>query len=170
MTQAAYGEAYQKGFGKTVRVLRSRGASVHHAEDVAQTAWLQGWQKLDQLRDEGMITSWINAIALNYYRRGMRYEARYHALTELCGHVGVDLAPLDAAKMLNFCSSADRTLFELQLGGLTTTEIARKHGVSATAIRSRFLRARRAVRARIENHASELRASSRIQELTATAA
>jgi DNA-directed RNA polymerase specialized sigma24 family protein len=170
MTDEAYGQAYQEGFGKTVRVLRSRGASKHHAEDVAQTAWLQGWQKLDQLRDEAMIVSWINAIAMNYYRRGTRYEARYLALTELCGRVGVDLAPLDAAKILNFCSSADRTLFELQLGGLTTTEIAQKHGVSATAIRIRFLRARRAVRARVENRASELRESRRLQELGAAAA
>jgi RNA polymerase sigma-70 factor (ECF subfamily) len=170
MTQEAYGQAYQKGFSKTVRVLRSRGASKHHAEDVAQTAWLQGWQKLDQLRDEGMIASWINAIAMNYYRRGSRHEARYHELPELCGHVGIDLARLDAAKILNFCSPADRTLFELQLGGLTTMEIAQKHGVSATAIRIRFLRARRAVRARVEDRASELRESSRLQELTAAAA
>jgi RNA polymerase sigma-70 factor (ECF subfamily) len=155
MTQEAYGQAYQQGFGKTVRLLRSRGASKHHAEDVAQTAWLQGWKKLDQLRDEGMIASWINAIAANYYRRGSRYEARYHALTELCGQVGVDLAPLDAAKVLNFCSPEDRTLFELQLGGLTTAEIAQKYGVSATAIRIRFLRARRAVRARVEDRALE---------------
>jgi DNA-directed RNA polymerase specialized sigma24 family protein len=169
MTDEAYGQAYQKGFGKTVRLLRSRGASAHHAEDIAQTAWLQGWQKLDQLRDEGMVASWINTIAVNFYRRGSRYEARYHALTELCGHVGVDLAPLDAAKILNFCSAADRMLFELQLGGLTTTEIAQKHGVSATAIRIRFLRARRAVRARVEDRASELRESSRLRQLTAAA-
>ncbi len=48
---------------------------------------------------------------MNYYRRGSRYEARYRALSELCGHVGVDLAPLDAAKILTFCSSADLDAF-----------------------------------------------------------
>jgi DNA-directed RNA polymerase specialized sigma24 family protein len=170
MTQEAYGQAYQQGFGRTVRVLRSRGASMHHAEDVAQAAWLQGWQKLDQLRDEGTIVGWVNAIAVNYYRRGSRYEARYQELTELCGYVGIDLAPLDTAKILDFCSPTDRTLFELQLVGLTTKEIAKKHGVSATAIRIRFLRARRAVRARVEDRAVVLRESIRGQERAVAAA
>ena len=58
-----------------------------------------------------------------------------------------NLAPLDAAKILKFCTPSDRMLFEQQMGGLTTNEIAKKHGVTATAIRIRFLRARRAVRA-----------------------
>jgi DNA-directed RNA polymerase specialized sigma24 family protein len=170
MTQEGYGQAYQKGFVRTVRILRSRGASVHHAEDVAQAAWLQGWQKLDQLRDEGMIVSWVIAIAINYHRRGSRIEARYRDLPEICGYVGVDLAPLDAAKVLNFCPPSDRMLFEQQLGGLTTKEIAKKQGVSATAIRIRLLRARRAVRARMEDRAAELREFRQSQECAATAA
>jgi DNA-directed RNA polymerase specialized sigma24 family protein len=57
MTQEGYGQAYQQGFGRTVRLLRSRGASMDNAEDAAQAAWLRGWQKIDQLRDEGMIVS-----------------------------------------------------------------------------------------------------------------
>jgi DNA-directed RNA polymerase specialized sigma24 family protein len=69
----------------------------------------------------------------------------------LCCYVGVDLAPLDAAKILNFCQPGDRKLFEYQLGGLTAKEIAKQQGVSATAIRIRLFRARRAVRARMEN-------------------
>jgi DNA-directed RNA polymerase specialized sigma24 family protein len=170
MTQEGYGQAYQVGFRKTVRVLRSRGASMNDAEDVAQAAWLQGWQKLDQLRDESMITGWVNAIAINYHRRGCRYEARFQELSEICGHVGIDLAPLDAAKILKFCSPADRMLFKQQLGGLTTQEIARHQGVSPTAIRIRFLRARRAVRARVETRAAELLEALRIQERIAAAA
>jgi DNA-directed RNA polymerase specialized sigma24 family protein len=134
------------------------------AEDVAQTAWLQGWQKLDQLRDEGMIVSWVNAIAINYHRRGCRREARYQALPEICGHVGIDLAPLDTAKILKFCRPGDRLLFEHQLGGLTTKEIATKQGVTTTAIRIRLLRARRAVRARVEDRATELRKSQPTEE------
>ena len=167
MTDEAYGQAYQKGFGKTVRLLRSRGASAHHAEDIAQTAWLQGWQKLDQLRDEGMVASWINTIAVNFYRRGSRYEARYHALTELCGHVGFDLAPLDAAKILNFCSAADRMLFELQLGGLTTKRLHRsmacprlQFGTASFGLAARCVRGWKTVRPT---------ESSRLRQLTAAA-
>jgi DNA-directed RNA polymerase specialized sigma24 family protein len=134
-----------------------------NAEDVAQAAWLQGWQKLSQLRDEGMIVSWVNTIAINYHRRGCQREARYQALTDLCGHIGIDLAPLDAARILNCCRPGDRILFEHQLGGLTTKEIAKEHGVTTTAIRIRLLRARRAVRAHVENRAEQLRRSAQHQ-------
>jgi DNA-directed RNA polymerase specialized sigma24 family protein len=164
MTHEAYGEAYQQGFRKTVRVLCSRGAPVNFAEDIAQAAWLRGWQKLDQLRDEAMIVSWVNAIAINYHRRGSQIEARYQFLPERCGHIGIDLAPLEAEKILNHCRPRDRVLFEQQMGGLTTLEIAKKQGVTATAIRIRFLRARRAVRASLEDRASELREQSRLRE------
>ncbi len=169
MTQDGYGQAYRQGFSRTVRLLRSRGASIDLAEDFAQAAWLRGWQKLDQLRDEGMVVSWVNTIALNYHRRGGQDQARFQALTEVCGHIGIDLAPLETAKILEFCRPPERTLFEQQLGGMTTQEIAQKQGVSATAIRIRFLRARRAVRAKAEGRASERRESLRIRECAASA-
>lgn len=149
MTQEAFGQAYGRGFAKTVRLLRCRGASPHDAEDLAQAAWLRGWQKIDQLRDTGMIGSWINAIAINCHLRGISREARFQALTDVCGRAGMDLAPLDTAKILECCRPADRVLFEHQLSGLTTQEIAKQQRVTTTAIRVRLLRARRAVRARL---------------------
>jgi DNA-directed RNA polymerase specialized sigma24 family protein len=149
VTEEGFGQAYQQGFGRTVRLLRSRGASMDKAEDVAQAAWFRGWQKLDQLRDEGMIVTWVNSIAINRHRRESHYEARHQSLPELCGNVGIDSAPLDAAKILKGCRQRDRVLFEQQLTGLTTKEIATKQGVSEAAIRIRISRARRAVRARV---------------------
>jgi len=150
MTQEEYGHAYRKGFGVTVRLLLSRGASADCAEDVAQAAWLRGWQKQEQLRDDRLVVSWVNTIALNYHRRSVKNEARYQPLPELCGHIGIDLAPLDATRILKSCRPPDRTLFEQQLSGFTTKEIANKQGVSETAIRIRFSRARRAVRASVQ--------------------
>jgi DNA-directed RNA polymerase specialized sigma24 family protein len=47
-------------------------------------------------------------------------------------------------------------LFEQQMRGATTEEIARKQGVTETAIRIRLLRARRATRTRLEKRASQL--------------
>src|SRR5579871_3056943 len=146
MTQEGYAHAYRQGFIKTVRVLRAQGASLDNAEDVAQAAWCRGWQKLDQLREDGTIAAWVNTIAVNYYRRGCRYETRYQPLSEIYGDIGIDVAPLDAAKVLKFCRPADRMLFEYQLHGSTTREIANTLGVSTTAIRIRLSRARRAVR------------------------
>ena len=79
MTQDGYGQAYQRGFCKTVGLLRSRGASIDHAEDVAQAAWMQGWKKLEQLKDDGMVVSWVNTIAINCHRRaGQRNRDSRH--------------------------------------------------------------------------------------------
>jgi DNA-directed RNA polymerase specialized sigma24 family protein len=167
MTRETYGQAYQNGFRRTVRLLCSRGASTDRAEDVAQVAWLRGWERLHQLRDEGMIVSWVNAIAVNVHRHTIHYEARYQTLPDLCGQAEIDLARIDAARILTLCRPRDRVLFEQQLGGLTTEEIATEQGVSPTAIGIRFLRARRAARARVEGRAVELRESARINECVA---
>src|SRR5580704_19655806 len=126
MTQEAYGQAYCSGFRMTVGLLRSRGASSDTAEDVAQAAWLRGWQKREQLRDDRLVVNWVNTIALNYHRRGIKNEARYQPLPELRGDVGIDLAALEAIRILKSCRPLDRTLFEQQLSGLTTKEIAKR--------------------------------------------
>jgi DNA-directed RNA polymerase specialized sigma24 family protein len=160
MTRETYGQAYQKGFRRTVRLLCSRGASTDHAEDVAQAAWLRGWERLHQLRDEGMIVSWINAIAVNVHRYTVHHEDRYQTLPDLCGQPGIDLARIDAARILRLCRPRDRVVFEQQMGGLTTEEIAVQQGVSTTAIRIRFLRARRAALASVEERAAGLRKSA----------
>jgi RNA polymerase sigma factor (sigma-70 family) len=170
MTRETYGQAYQQGFRRTVRLLCARGASADHAEDVAQAAWMRGWERLHQLRDEGMIVSWVNAIAVNVHRYTIHREDRYQTLPDLCGQAGIDLAPIDlahialaridAARILTLCRPRDRVLFEQQMGGLTTEEIATEQGVSATAIRIRFLRARRAARASVETRAADLRRSA----------
>jgi DNA-directed RNA polymerase specialized sigma24 family protein len=157
MTRETFGQAYQQGFRRTVRFLRSRGASAHSAEDVAQAAWLRGWERLHQLRDDKMIVSWVNAIAVNVHRYTSHHEARYQALPDLHGSAGIDLASIDAAKILTLCRPRDRDLFEQQMGGLTADEIAAQQGVSTTAIRIRFMRARRAARANLEGRAAELR-------------
>jgi DNA-directed RNA polymerase specialized sigma24 family protein len=170
MTHEGYGQAYQQGFTRTVRLLRSRGVSVDSAEDLAQAAWLQGWRRLDQLRDEGMILNWVNTIAINYHRREIRVQGRYLPLLDVCGGAGLDSACLDTASILMLCRPRDRMLFEQQLDGLTTKEIAKKQGVTPTAIRIRILRARRAVRASAEDRASERRSSFRIRESAAVSA
>ncbi len=91
-------------------------------EDVAQAAWLRGWERLHQLRDEGKIVNWVNAIAANKHRRGSQQDARYQTLPKLCGQGGIDVAAIDAARILTLCRPQDRILFERQMGGLTTEQ------------------------------------------------
>ena len=150
MTEDDYGQAYQRGFNLTLRFLRSRGVPWERASEVTQAAWAKGWERREQLRNEDMVVTWVNAIALNVHRRVLRSEPLWQALPELGTMPGINLAAIDMARILRLCCPGDRALLRQQMNGLTPREIARMRGVPESAIRVRLLRARRAARLRVE--------------------
>ena len=161
MTKEAYEQAYREGRHYTLRFLLSRGVAHESAEDVAQAAWLRGWERLNQLRNEELVLVWVNTIALNLYRRSLRQERRFQSLQDPMYTSGsVNWAAIDLARILGFCQSRDRLLLEAQIDGSSAKEIAKAAGVSQTAVRIRLFRARRAARKAVE-------ASSRTQRLNA---
>jgi DNA-directed RNA polymerase specialized sigma24 family protein len=162
MTRENYGEAYQQGFEKTVRFLLSRGASWERARETAQAAWVRGWERLQQLRDDEMVGTWVNTIALNAYRGLLRNEHARRTQPELATGSGIkvaeiDLAAIDMARILRICRPCDRVLLEQQIHGRTAEEIAQEQGVTQTAVRIRFMRARQSARTRIEQRAKRMR-------------
>jgi DNA-directed RNA polymerase specialized sigma24 family protein len=159
MTTEVYGQAYQKGFDRTIRFLLSRGAQRDIAEEAAQTAWTKGWERRAQLRNEGLVLTWVNTIALNVYRGLIRREPLHDVLVQANEPtVSIDFAAMDVARILEFCRPCDRRLLEQQyVSGVTTEEIAREHGVTETAIRIRLLRARRGARSEIERRSGRPR-------------
>jgi DNA-directed RNA polymerase specialized sigma24 family protein len=159
MTRDEYGQAYQRGFEPTIRLLLSKGAQSDAAREAAQSAWTLGWERLSQLRNDSCVRTWVNAIALNVHRGMFRREPEYELLPELLTHAGVDLAAIDVARILTICRPRDRILLEQYMRGFTAEEIARQHGVTETAIRIRLLRARRAARTRAERRALRLQES-----------
>ncbi len=161
MTSEVYGQEFLKGFGYTSRYLQSRGASKDQAEEMAQAAWVKGWERLDQLRQDCLVGRWVNTIALNEFRHGMRRQAFHEPLTEVCGEMGIDCAAIDAAAILKQCRQRDKVLITHQLQGRTTGEIAALFGVSQTAIRIRLLRARRAARRQVKGKLRFPRSSQR---------
>ena len=168
MTTDGYGQAYQQGFESTVRFLLSRGASSReNAEESAQAAWVKGWERLHQLRNEDTVGHWVNTIALNVHRSLIRKEASIQPLPEphspqLCStRVTIALAAIDAARILNLCRPRVRTLLEQQMRGFTPGEMASKHGVTETAIRIRLMRARRDARSCLESKAVQIKEALR---------
>ena len=161
MTRESYGQAYQRGFDLTVRFLLSRGVQRDSAQEVAQTAWVRGWERLNQLRNEGLVVTWVNTIALNVYRSLIRREPLKQALPKLSDKTtAINMAAIDVARVLKFCRPCDRKLLVQSMYGITTEEIARTQGVTETAIRIRLLRARREARSRIERGAMQARRNS----------
>jgi DNA-directed RNA polymerase specialized sigma24 family protein len=158
MTRSAYGQAYQAGFERTIRLLISRGAARDGAQEAAQAAWVRGWERLHQLRSDDMLLTWVNTIALNMYRRMLQTEERFHQpLPELYSKLRIDMAAIDVARILKLCRPCERHMLELQMQGVTTREIARHSGVTETAIRIRLMRARRAARAQVEGSPADAR-------------
>ena len=157
MTRNEYGQAYQHGFERTVRFLISKGARGDGAQEAAQAAWARGWERLEQLRNESSVFTWINTIALNFYRSFLGRETLTQSLPELQSRDRIDVAAIDVHRVLRFCRPAERTLLEKHMEGVTMEEIARENGVTETAIRIRMMRARRAARFQIEKRAFELR-------------
>jgi DNA-directed RNA polymerase specialized sigma24 family protein len=133
-----------------MRFLRARGISWEHASDVSQTAWTKGWERLDQLQNDGMVLTWVNTIALNVHRQLVRNEPAWQDLPEIGTKPGVNLAAIDLARILKICGPGDRKYLKYQLNGMSPGEIARLRGVPESAIRVRLLRARRAARRRVE--------------------
>jgi len=151
MTRETYGQIYQEGRDRTIRFLLSRGVTRELAADLAQSAWLRGWERISQLRDERMLVTWVNTIALNLFRRAIRNERFHGEIHEaIHGTVTLNLAAIDVARLFEVCRQSDRALLEAQMAGITAKEMAEEEGVTETAIRIRFHRARRSARTVLE--------------------
>lgn len=117
---------------------------------MAQAAWAKGWERLAQLRDENLVYTWVNTIALNTYRGLIRREPRSHLIEQHHATCVINLAAIDLARVLARCRPDDRRLLEMSMHGATTEEMAGAHGVSPTAARLRLLRARRHAFSRVQ--------------------
>ena len=158
MTREEYGDIYQTARDRTIRFLLSRGAAPALAPDIAQSAWLRGWERLSQLRDPQMIVTWVNSIALNQYRRVIRSERLHQEIQQSApDKTSLNLAAIDIDRILRVCRPPDRVLLEAQMKGITAKEIAREQGVTETAVRIRFLRARRSARTALETRSRKLK-------------
>jgi len=144
MTRDQYGKAYEAGLTQTMRRLMLGGANFSEAEDVAQQAWLRGWERLSQLHDDARVQGWINAIAVNLLRsskRGIRL-VQLSEIAEPAKELDSDAA-IDVARVLAECSSQDRRLFADVLMGFCTFELARHRNVTNAAMLTQICRARR---------------------------
>jgi len=153
MTRSEYGRAYEQGFKPTVRFLVSKGVPRDSAEETAQAAWTRGWERIDQLRDEDVVRTWVNTIALNLYRRDTYIDSRKEPLMDRAVKPDPGAASIELASVLDSCCPSDRLLLLFQLYGFTTSEMARQVGATEAAVRIRLMRARRSARSASESKA-----------------
>jgi DNA-directed RNA polymerase specialized sigma24 family protein len=143
-----YAQAFETGFPATRRFLLSRGAAIEEAEEIAQAAWVRGWEFRDQLRDPGLVAFWVNSIARNLFRA--RFRARVMApMDGVEAPYLMNLEEIELHRLLERCSGRDRQLLERSLEGYSAEEIARDEGITSTGIRVRLLRIRQSLRQRL---------------------
>lgn len=155
MTRDTYSEAYQRGFPSTVRFLLAKGVVLDEAEEVAQSAWVRGWEARDQLKDDDCVLPWVNSIAYRTLCNEKHRANRQQELTEVCDHCSgpaACTAKVDADRLMTHCSPLDRSLLlHRYAGGFDMQEIARRHGLSCVGARVRIHRTKLALRRHLMN-------------------
>lgn len=151
LTQDDYARAYQDGYLKTVRFLASTGAPMELAEEVAQAAWVRGWERLGQLRHVQALTFWINSIAKNLLRSNFRKQQLTAELLETSAVENPrESEPIDAHKMFEGCTETEKELLSLYyLEGYTSQELSKTFGLSAVGVRVRLTRLKKALVSRM---------------------
>ena len=150
MTDESYAEAYQAGFSGTIRLLVCKGLHIEEAEEVAQAAWVRGWEAKHQLRNDARVAPWVNTIAINTMfnrKRRARWTEPLHEAAATGSHGRPAVARIDAERLLARCAPLDRSLLLNRYeSGMEMDEIAQLHGMTSVATRVRIHRARVALR------------------------
>lgn len=148
MSAEAFAEAYCKGLSITERFLVSRGCHPDVAKEIAQAAWVKGWQYLAQLRHPNLLLHWVNSIALNM-RRSVSRTPMMLPLQEFGSSWSLD-SSIDLRRALAHLTERDRKWFEgFYLEGRAVRELAGKTSSSEGALRIRLHRIRKKMRERL---------------------
>jgi RNA polymerase sigma factor (sigma-70 family) len=151
MQAQIYADAFESGFGATRRFLISRGLGAEEAEEIAQDAWVRGWEHREQLREPRLVGYWVNAIARNLFRAKFRAPIRVPIGENQDPAYTMSLDLIELNRLLESCSSRDRIMLQQILEGYSAEEIAKTSGLTSTGVRVRMLRARQSLRRKFAN-------------------
>ncbi len=150
-----YGELVRR-HGSAVRgLLRRMGATPSLSDDVAQDAFLQGFQRCAEFRGQGTFAGWIKKIAARLYLKRVAKEARYVAEIEIeadQADVVVDRGGLmDLDEALKTLSETERVCVSLCHGaGMSHPEIAAAMNLPLGTVKSHVKRGLDKLRARLQ--------------------
>src|SRR5271154_2191005 len=97
-----YAEAFETGYNATRRFLLARGAPIEDAEEIAQAAWVRGWEYREQLRDPGLVGFWVNSIARNLFRARFRAPIQVEIEDNSAAYT-LDLDAIEVGRLLDRC-------------------------------------------------------------------
>jgi len=147
MTSEEYGLEYKKGLIRTTHFLVNyTRLSSDTAEEIAQEAWVKGWEHLGQFRDESSVLTWVNRIAVRIYLSIIRKEPEFveikpnHVVVMPINFISIDIKRL-LPELLDRLSDKIKEVFVARyVHGYTIMETALLFGISSGAVRSRSKR------------------------------
>lgn len=177
----AFGAIVGRYGSRVVAFCRVRTVSDEEARDAAQEVFIRAFSSLGTYRRGECFRSWLFAIAVNHTRSRFRLLSAERRKIEAAGNAGATEPlrdPVDAVDA-SLRSEALRAAIRMLPVGLkrpvelyyfaelSVEETARTLGIGTEAVKSRLFRARRALRARLEDTArdsgSEVRNHARIR-------
>jgi RNA polymerase sigma factor (sigma-70 family) len=149
-----FADSYANGFSATVRFLIGRGAGAEEAEEVAQAAWVRGWEARSQLQSDSRVQQWVNSIAFRKFcseKRRLHRQAELSETADTRSGPAASAAKADLRVLMAKCSKLDRSLLLCRSFGYSTQQIAKQHGLTEVATRVRIHRSRKALRECIQS-------------------
>ena len=105
----AFESLYRMHIDKVYGICLRMTGNVSEAEDCAQEAFIQAWNKLDKFRGDSAFSTWLHRIAVNAVlgrmRKSKREQDRILAVTELADS-GIDTG--DTGEMRDLSEAVDR--------------------------------------------------------------
>ncbi len=147
-----FGELVRR-HGSAVRgLLRRMGAQPSEADDVAQDAFIQAFQRSHEFRGEGTFAAWVKRIAARLYLKRKAKNARYVAEIESEEVVPAIDTPglVDLDEALKTLSETERLCVSLCHGaGMSHPEIATAMNLPLGTVKSHVKRGLDKLRARL---------------------
>ncbi len=154
--RAQFGELARR-HGSAVRgLLRRMGADPALADDVAQDAFIQAFQRCAEFRGEGAFVGWVRKIAARLYLKRRAFDARFAEAPgdDEAAPVVDSAARLDLDEALKGLSEVERLCVSLCHGaGMSHPEIAAAMNLPLGTVKSHVKRGLDKLRARLQAEA-----------------
>ena len=105
----AFERLYRMHIGKVYGLCLRMTGNVSEAEDCAQEAFIQAWNKLDLFRGDSAFSTWLHRIAVNSVLGRIRKSKRERDRIQLAGeHSSLPVTIADSGEMRDLSEAVDR--------------------------------------------------------------
>ena len=159
----AFESLYRLHIDKVYGLCLRMTGNVSEAEDCAQEAFIQAWNKLDKFRGDSAFSTWIHRIAVNSVLGRMRKSKREHDRIQIAAETGpAPVAMGDGGELRDLSEAVDRLpegarhVFVLYaVYGYSHEEAGNMLGIATGTSKAQLHRARRLLSQQLEQEGFE---------------